>query len=340
MSWITHNLHMVGERLPLAVHRILVKRDFIVINYHMVSDLRLAHVAHLFPYKTTEMFEHDLDFLIRNFHVISYDQITGFLYGDNGLPDRAVALTFDDGFTECFEVVRPLLLKRGIPCSFFISTNTIDNKDMAKEQKASLCIEKILASDEESIALVNQSMPRTVEQALTGRQELIAFIKSTGLHDNALIEHLGSLLGINFAEYLLEHAPYLTTDQIRLMDSEGFTIGSHGKEHIQFSSLPENKIESAITESCNEIGNLTGKTSVPFAFPHNADGVSRDLLKRLLENNKRIGLFFDSNGIHNEETFLIGRLNGDRPNQGDEKKSHLSLNIKKAYIEELANRYR
>lgn len=339
MSWISHTLHQVGEALPLAVHQAILRREFIVINYHMVSEQKLPHVAHLFPYKTPEMFERDMDYLQQNFNLISYDQLVDHFSGEKRLPSRSVALTFDDGFAECFEVARPLLLKHGIPCSFFVSTNTIDNKDMAKEQKASLCIEQILAMDEETIAQVNQSLQQTFGHMLAGTQALIVFIKSTGLHDSSLIEHLGSLLKLNFSDYLREFAPYLTAAQIQTMDEEGFTIGSHGKEHIQFSSLTEVQIESAIAESCYEIRNLTGRTSIPFAFPHNADGVSRDLLRKILYSNKHIGLLFDSNGIHQEQNFLISRLNGDRSQQGDEKKSQLSINIKKAYIEEIAKRY-
>lgn len=284
------------------------------------------------------MFEQDLLYLQRNFDLISYDQLTVYLKGNNQLPARSVALTFDDGFAECFEVARPLLQKHGIPCSFFLNTNYIDNKDMAKEQKASLCIEQILNMDEETIAQVNQSLQQTFGHMLTGKQALIALIKSAGLHDSSLIEHLGLLLMLNFSGYLREHAPYLTTTQVQTMVEEGFTIGSHGKEHIQFSNLTEVQIESAMAESCYEIRNLTGRTSIPFAFPHNADGVSRDLLRKILDSNAHIGLLFDVNGIHKEQNFLISRLNGDRSQQGDEKKSQLSINIKKAYIEEIAKR--
>lgn len=340
MGWLTHTLHQVGESLPLVVHRMLVKRDFIVVNYHMVSNQKLAHVAHLFPYKTPDMFEHDLEYLQDNLHLVSYDQVAEHLSGTKRLPSKSAALTYDDGLAECYDVVRPLLLKRGIPCTFFVSTNYIDNQYMANEQKASLCLQQIISMDEKAIAQINQALQQSFGYMMTGKQELITLVKSTGIHDKALIEYLGSMLGVNFDEYLLERTPYLTAAQIQALNAEGFSIGSHGMEHVKFSGLTDAQIEEAMADSCFEISKLTGRQSIPFAFPHNADGVSRPLLRRILDNNRHIGLLFDANGIRQEEDFLISRLNGDVPHGGEERKSNLSVNIKRAYIEEIANRYR
>lgn len=340
MGWITHSLHQIGESLPLAVHRTLLKRDFIVINYHMVSDQQLTHVAHLFPYKTPEMFERDLIYLQRNFNLVSYDQLADHFSGTKKLPPKAVAVTFDDGFSECYEIVRPILLKIGAPCIFFVSTNTIDNEEMADPQKVSLCIDQLLTCDENTVNTINKVLHESFGFHLNGKQELLAFIKSTGIHNKVIIERLSHMLDINFEAYLVKHSPYMTTAQIQTMDSEGFIIGSHGTKHERFSGITEAQIEEAMANSCLRVTQLTGKESVPFAFPHNADGVSRYLLRMLLSKYPHIGLLFDANGIHDEERFLISRLNGDRTQKGMGEKSDLSINIKKAYIEEIAAHWR
>jgi hypothetical protein len=94
-----------------------------------------------------------------------------------------------------------------------------------------------------------------------------------------------------------------------------------------------------MADSCFAIKNLTRKQSIPFAFPHNADDVSRLLLRKILDDHCHIGLLFDANGISSEHDFLISRLNGDRPHKGEESRSNLSINIKNAYIEEIATRF-
>ena len=54
--------------------------------------------------------------------------------------DKCVVLTFDDGHLEMFEVVAPILSKRGISATFFLNTGFLDNKDMFFRHKASLLI--------------------------------------------------------------------------------------------------------------------------------------------------------------------------------------------------------
>lgn len=339
MGWITHSLHQLGEWLPLSVHNLLVKRDLIGITYHVVSDRKLAHIENLFSYKTTEMFECDLQYLMRNYHLVSYDQVLDYLIGGNKLPPKSVILTFDDGLQECYSVVRPLLIKHSIPCIFFVSSNYIDNHNMANELKSSLCIQQIKSLDEKEFVKITHDLELSFEHVLNGKTELIKLLKIIGIHDKLLIEFLGYQLDLNFDDYLKEKTPYLTADQIKQMNADGFTIGSHGIEHQKFSSLADPLIEESIVLSCLEIKKLTNKKSIPFAFPHNADGVSRDLLRKILLNNKQVGLLFDSNGIRQEEKYLISRLNGDRSGLSSGNKSNLPLSIKRAYIEEISKSF-
>lgn len=339
MGKITQTLHQVAENLPLGLYRALVKRDYIVINYHMVSDRKLAHVMNLFEYKSVELFERDLIYLQNTFQLVSYDQLVDHERFGKNLPKLSVALTFDDGFAECFTVVRPLLLKYGIPCIFFVNTNYTNYREMANAQKVSLCVGKIKNSHEAFLTKCLDFVTKAVGFPVADKDQLIKLLKTEGVHNLTLVEEVGDILELDFNQYLLENTPYLTSEQIRTMNAEGFTIGSHGLEHVKFSSLDAGEIEHSMAESCAWLCERTGKNSVPFAFPHNADGVSRQLLEDILNRQTQIGLLFDTHGIRDEEKFLISRLTGDHFRKNEERKSGLSISIKKAYIEEIAERW-
>ena len=48
--------------------------------------------------------------------------------GSGKLDRRCLHLTFDDGFRELHDVVAPILLRKGIPATFFVNSAFIDNK--------------------------------------------------------------------------------------------------------------------------------------------------------------------------------------------------------------------
>jgi len=336
VSRLTHTLHQIAEKMPLGLLRTLVNRDFIVINYHMVSNEKLPHVENLYEYKTPEMFERDLHYLRQNFRLVSYTQLVDHFRNGTSLPKKAVALTFDDGFAECFSVVRPLLSKYGFPCMFFVNTKYIDNLAIANAQKVSLLIDRIKNESKDSLIKIVDLLSNYVGYLVDGKDQMITLLKTSGVHDPILVERLSGSLQLDFDQFLKKQTPYLSTDQIRTMSSEGFTIGSHAVEHIKFSSLTDAEVEQSMANSCAIIGELTGNSSVPFAFPHNSDGVSRELLADILERHPRIGLLFDANGIHSEKNFLFSRLSGDHVRSGEQKNSGLPISMKKAYIEEIS----
>ncbi|MBD0320412.1 MAG: polysaccharide deacetylase family protein, partial [Gemmatimonadetes bacterium] len=121
--------------LPLQLYGRILPRAVVGLCYHVVSERRLPHVANLYPYKSPEQFEADLVYLKRNFRVVSYADVV-----EGRVEPNSVHISFDDGYSECFDVVRPLLLKHGLPCTFFISPPYLDNRRMYSFNKASLAL--------------------------------------------------------------------------------------------------------------------------------------------------------------------------------------------------------
>ncbi|NJN43532.1 MAG: polysaccharide deacetylase family protein [Anaerolineae bacterium] len=138
-----------APHIPLYAYRRLLPRNPIGFFYHSVSDNHLPHIKHLYPYKSTADFEKDILYLKSNFNILGYPLLEELSKAQSQrariptLPSKSAFLSFDDGFAECFTVVRPILLKHSIPCIFFLSTNWIGNKEMFYRGKISLAIDSI-----------------------------------------------------------------------------------------------------------------------------------------------------------------------------------------------------
>jgi peptidoglycan/xylan/chitin deacetylase (PgdA/CDA1 family) len=116
--------------LFLRVVRLLSPRPLVSVFYHVVSAARLSHVSALYSYRTPEAFERDLLFLKSNYALVTHEQVVAHREYRAGLPPNAAQISFDDGFSECFDIVRPLLLKHHVPCTFFLVKNLLDNRSL------------------------------------------------------------------------------------------------------------------------------------------------------------------------------------------------------------------
>jgi peptidoglycan/xylan/chitin deacetylase (PgdA/CDA1 family) len=107
----------VARRLPGRRPRALV------LVYHRVGERALD------PWRLTiepEIFAGQMETLARDWSPLSLtDLLEGFRR--RRLPERAVAVTFDDGYADNLEVAAPIMLEYIIPATLFVATNLVDS---------------------------------------------------------------------------------------------------------------------------------------------------------------------------------------------------------------------
>ncbi len=94
-----------------------------VVMYHYVRD----SAATGFPAIRAlppELFEQQLDWLEREYHVIELAELEAAMDGRSSLPTNAALLTFDDGFVDHYASVLPALRQRGLSGVFFLAHDT------------------------------------------------------------------------------------------------------------------------------------------------------------------------------------------------------------------------
>jgi peptidoglycan/xylan/chitin deacetylase (PgdA/CDA1 family) len=111
------------ERLAAVAHRLPGGRPrAVVLVYHRVGERTLD------PWRLTvdpEIFAGQMETLARDWSPLSLAELVEGL-GRRRLPERAVAVTFDDGYADNLEVAAPILLEHGIPTTLFVATELID----------------------------------------------------------------------------------------------------------------------------------------------------------------------------------------------------------------------
>lgn len=79
---------------------------------------------------TPAAFEAQMEYLARNgYAVISMKRLARFLEGKEGLPEKSVVITIDDGYRSTFEIAYPILRKFGFPATVFLYTDFVGASD-------------------------------------------------------------------------------------------------------------------------------------------------------------------------------------------------------------------
>jgi peptidoglycan/xylan/chitin deacetylase (PgdA/CDA1 family) len=320
---------------PLALWRRLAPKADLGICYHLVSNHPVRHVKH-YRYLDTAAFEADLDYLAARFEIISYGELVRRRATGGAQERDALILTFDDGFAECTTVVAPILRRRGLSCVFFVVTDLLDNQLLFRESAASLCIEAILRTPvarvealaaESGLAALLQADPVPLSQptptlpaGIAGLAPgldkrlapLVRGLLELKAQDEPQLRDLLARLGVDAGEYLRAAQPYLSRAQLSQLHAEGFTIGAHSCSHRRLQELPRAQAEQEILGSCRIVREITGESSVPFAFPYYGADLDRDWLAGLRERHDFVGLFFDTGGVRADAPFVVQRVFGER----------------------------
>ncbi len=126
-SLITLSLTLVLSQLAMADNESIIKTSSassqaVVVLYHHVAEDTPA-VTSIHP----EAFAEQMDYLQQNqFKVWPLPKIVGYLREHKPLPEKVIALTFDDNYESVYDTAFPLLKKYQYPFTIFVSTDALD----------------------------------------------------------------------------------------------------------------------------------------------------------------------------------------------------------------------
>lgn len=97
----------------------------VILLYHHVADNTPASTS----VRPARFAEH-LDWLAANgYRVLPLEDLLDRLLKGPGVPDRSVAITFDDAWLSVHEIAAPMLAERGWPFTVFVNTGAVDARE-------------------------------------------------------------------------------------------------------------------------------------------------------------------------------------------------------------------
>lgn len=279
-----------------------------IIMYHFVRDLKKSRYPGIKGLDTSDFIE-QLEYIRRFYSVISMEELVAAAsQGGKSLPANSLLLTFDDGYSDHYMNVFPILDRYGLQGSFFPPAKAILENRVLDVNK----IHFVLATVEDKSRIVRFIESEINENASAyGLDETSAYYEKLAVpnrYDTAEVVFIKRVLqrGLPeelrariidklFAEFVTRDEAafacelYMNVEQIKCLRRNGMFIGSHGYDHYWLNTLSRVEQEREIDRSLYFLESL-GCSLENWVMCYPYGGYNDTLLSVLSERDCKVGL--------------------------------------------------
>ena len=274
--------------------------------YHYVRNLQHSRYPGIKGMDISQ-FRNQMEFFKENFNVVTMEQVIGTIKGTSALPERAVLLTFDDGYIDNFSFVFPILEEFAFQGSFFIPGKTFTTHQLLDVNKihyilASANLRKLVVDLKEKMNFYRGKefdfLPTedlwhmyAIENRFDTKETI--FVKR--MLQTVLPEKLRNKISSElFVKYLgiteeqLAYELYMTPEQICTLKKHGMFIGLHGYDHYWLGNLSKEELCRDISAALDTMNEFIDRKEWVMNYPYGSYNDS--VLDYIKQNGACIGL--------------------------------------------------
>jgi peptidoglycan/xylan/chitin deacetylase (PgdA/CDA1 family) len=221
-----------------------------------------------------ETFEAQMRFMLRHFEAVPASRSVLPDDGDHGL---RFAVTFDDGYVDNLHLAAPILLRLGIPATFFVVSEYVGTRRRYWWDEIAWLVRHARREALQPAAFLSEPCRQGLPETLALDSE------RARLHTTACLEAV--LRGATPAQVeqalseLRVHAETrATTDSddavlmdwnaLRTLARQGFDIGSHSADHLNLAQLDADALARQLSDSKAHIEAQIGQPVRSLAYPY------------------------------------------------------------------------
>jgi hypothetical protein len=220
----------------LGLRRLLAAGPVVrVLTYHRFGD------AQRDPWCVSAGdFEQQMRWLAERRLAVSLDDVVRFVRGEIELPDGAVLVTMDDGFSSVLHIAAPIMRRHGIPSVAYVTTGFVDSTSASGERY--LTWDEVARLPKAGVEVGSHAHTHRSMAQLSVREALEEARRSKQL----LEQHLGA--SVQSFAYPFGMRPDESAATARLLSDSGYAtvfIAQHGvlRPGLDLARLPRVKVE-------------------------------------------------------------------------------------------------
>lgn len=263
-------LHLARLMMAVGVHELVSRNapaSLLVLNYHRIrapgrNDSSFDDGVYDADFET---FRRQMEWLRAATQILDEENLLKLGAGAK-LPRGTLfsAVTFDDGYIDCFSLVKPVLDDLGIRGIFFIPVEILASRRLGWWDVAAYLLKKSKRAEIE-IDGVSYDLQKDLAKAL--RRVLHRFKLEKAEQTDGLLARLAEICGVEPPNKDEQSAELMDWTQVCQLRAAGHAIGSHAWSHRVLATLDPAEQAREIRESRRELQAIVGASILSFAYP-------------------------------------------------------------------------
>ena len=250
--------------------------------------------------------------LVQNGTPVSMPEIVKASAETRSLPERAFAVTFDDGFENNYSIAAPVLEEFRVPATFYVTTrfieegacswidmieSAVDGQEEVRLRLPALDVNGRYATREDKLELLE-----AVRQYVKNHPQVDPYAFAQEVWDQSSLEAM---------ELDPELDGKMSWEQLReLNGNPSFTVGGHGHTHRILEFLDDSEMEDEVATSLGKLRGNLGPAVVHYSYP---EGLWNCYSQRVIRRLRRHGIVCApsaENGINHpgDDLFHLKRI--------------------------------
>lgn len=218
------------------------------------------------PPHSPHNFEDHIQYLCRNYEILSLDKLAQYFHNDQPLPEKAVAITFDDGYKDNYQHAYPILKKHQVPATIFLATSHISRGNMFWTDRVRYVIWNMPPTILDLDELGSYSLTSVAKRREAASRVPEGMKRLPNDRRKFLIDRLLPICGTDITDDIGRNL-ILSWDEVREMHNDGIGFGAHTATHPILTRLALAQAKEEIMQSKKDVQDNLGQQTMPFAYP-------------------------------------------------------------------------
>jgi len=278
----------VAQKLGVfeLAHR-LMPEVLTVLNYHRIDNINRSGFDTFRPNvsATVAGFDQQMDYVSRNYQVISVSDLVHFIKNGKALPAHAALITFDDGYLDNYVNAYPILKKYGLSAVIFLATDYIEVDRPFYWDLIAYCF---FHTRKSSVELPGYGTLAWTDQRSkeAGFHTWIESLKQMpDAQKQKLVDQLPDFLDVNIPAGYFQRMTF-SWNQAYEMSQNGIEFGGHTASHPILTRITLEQVGHELSRCKKRIEELTAKSVLSFAYPN---GQSSDFNSAIVTKVREAG---------------------------------------------------